>query len=522
MNYKDKNIRAFNAKIIFLLIVILGGMFAYFSTHFFIRADLTEVGKYAVSDSTKKILGNLDDLVNVRVYFSKQLPPDLMHTKSYVKDILGEYNAYANGNLNIEYLDPGKKEIAAEAQSYGIPQIQMNVYTKDKFEVQNGYLGLAILYEDKFESIPVIENTLNMEYNLTSAILKVTADKIKTVGFTQGNGEPDLIGKEAEFEILRKSLSKNYKVTSVNLEMEDSLNDVDTLIIAGTKDNLEEKELYALDQFIASGGNTIFLVDTIDVGEGLLSEKVENNLNKFLANIGVQVSADMVLDQSNEHANFSQGYISYIVPYPFWVKLIPKYFNEESPIVAKLSSIVLPWMSALEINEKEGFDYSILATTTPRSSTQSEPFNLNPNINVSGENAPELPMITLVTGSYTSYFKDTNIEKLTENQKEFIPSSLSPVRIFVVGGSDFVIDSTIKQFPQNTAFLMNAVDYLTMDESLIGIRSKVVKAREIKELSDSERVMIKFFGIYFIPIFVIIFGLLRAYWLRKVRALKNF
>ncbi len=522
MDYKDKNLKAFSSKVTFLLIVILGGILAYASVHFFLRADLTESKQYAISDSTKKMLRNLDDLVNVRIYFSKQLPPDLMRIESYVRDILGEYDAYAKGNLNIEYLDPGKSSVAQEAQSYGIPQIQMNVYTKDKFEIQNGYLGLTILYEDKFETIPIVENVLNLEYDLSSAILKVTASEVRTVGFSQGNGEPELIGRDSEFELLSKNLLQNYSVIPVDLAEGNSLDTVNTLIVAGVKNELDEIALYNLDQFIAKGGDVIFLVDTVNVNEGLIAEKPEHNLNEFLENVGVQVGSDMVLDHSNEHASFNQGFVNYIVPYPFWVKLIPQFFDESSPVVSKLGSVVLPWTSALEISEKEGFDYAVLATTTERSMTQSEPFNLNPEVAAAGDSSPKLPMIALISGSYTSFFKDKDINGFADSSDDFVETSLSPVRIFVVGNSDFALDRFMRQFPQNRAFLMNSIDYLTMDESLIGIRSKAIKFREIKELSDSERMMIKFLGVWLMPILVVIAGGLRAYWIRKVRALKSF
>ena len=62
----------------------------------------------------------------------------------------------------------------------------MNVIEKDKAELANVYMGIAILYEDKKEVLPVVQTTNNLEYDLTSAILKVTSKEVKTVGFLSG------------------------------------------------------------------------------------------------------------------------------------------------------------------------------------------------------------------------------------------------------------------------------------------------------------------------------------------------
>ena len=68
------------------------------SLRFFARADLTDGKLFSVSESTREVVRGLDDIVNIKVYFSKQLPPYLTTLTRQVRDMLDEYRAYAGRN----------------------------------------------------------------------------------------------------------------------------------------------------------------------------------------------------------------------------------------------------------------------------------------------------------------------------------------------------------------------------------------------------------------------------------------
>ena len=58
---------------------------------------------------------------------------------------------------------------------------------------------------------------------------------------------------------------------------------------------------------------------------------------------------------------------------------------------------------------------------------------------------------------------------------------------------------------------MNVVDWLTLGESLIGIRSRTVTSRPLKEIGEGAKATIRFLCTFGIPIILIIWGLLRRY-----------
>ncbi len=52
---------------------------------------------YSLSSSTKKVIGRIDDLLNVKVYFSDNLPGEYGNNRRYLQDILEEYAAISKG-----------------------------------------------------------------------------------------------------------------------------------------------------------------------------------------------------------------------------------------------------------------------------------------------------------------------------------------------------------------------------------------------------------------------------------------
>ena len=59
----------------FILVVFgIVALINFLSSRRFIRADLTADKRYTISQSTKKVLDRLDDIVTIDAYFSRQPP----------------------------------------------------------------------------------------------------------------------------------------------------------------------------------------------------------------------------------------------------------------------------------------------------------------------------------------------------------------------------------------------------------------------------------------------------------------
>ena len=162
------------------------------SVRLFDRLDLTKQKVYTLSEASKKLVRSFDDRVTVRAYFTEDLPSPYNDNRREVLDILNEYKAYAGGNLQYEFINPEGEKGEQEAQQQGIPPVDVQVMKEDKFEVKRAYLGLVMMYEDKKETLPVIQNLGSLEYDISSALKRLTTRQKKRIGYTLGHDETDL------------------------------------------------------------------------------------------------------------------------------------------------------------------------------------------------------------------------------------------------------------------------------------------------------------------------------------------
>lgn len=530
----------YSANSIIIVLIVLG-IFAvvnFMSTRHFVRADLTEGKDFTISASTKKTLGELDDMVNVVAYFSKNLPPYLTELERRIRDIFDEYRAYAHGNLSVKFIDPmSDPKIEQKMRFIGIPQAQVNIVEKDKSEIVNIYFGVAVTYADKTEVIPIIQNVMTLEYDLTSAIIKVKRSETKTVGFLSGHGE---YTTEKEYEKIGMALGKQYSIVSVDVSDGKRIPaDINTLIIGGPKKKFSERDKYEVDQFLMRGGRIIFLIDPVKLipGRGLEAAEIDSNLGDMLEHYGVKLNNSLVLDGANRaNALFKRGYVQYRVPYPFWLRVVKKQFAKESPMVNQLEGLVLQWASPVELipsrvktdsEENSGDTDKLqgveLCSSSQYSWTRGQPYNLDPQQRSDG-NLQAYPLAVAVSGKFRSFYagkpapasEESTGDAPEDSTAETISES-PETQIVVVGNARFVTNDSLLQFGLNQLFLENAVDWLTLGGDLINIRSRFVTNRPLKEISENAKLFVRIINICGASFLVIAFGLARFIFKRRAK-----
>ena len=148
-------------------------------------------------------------------------------------------------------------------RTLGIPQITAQTLAKDQFQSVNIYLGMHISYLDKQEIIPVVQDTYTLEYELTSAILKVSLDKNYVVGVLTGPTEHDL---NKDLTNLKTLIQQQFRVRTVTLRDGESEvpQEIDLLIVAGPS-RITAGVKYRIDQYLMRGGRIIFLMDEVRI-----------------------------------------------------------------------------------------------------------------------------------------------------------------------------------------------------------------------------------------------------------------
>ncbi len=489
--------------------VIIAGILAalnFFSYQIFYTVDLTQNKDYSISAVTKQTVKNLDDIVNIKLYFSTALPSQYINLPQEVGDILAGYAAYSGGKIKYEFIDPkDDQNLAKELQFKGIPQLQFNVLEKDKYEVVNGYLGASIQYADKSEVIPVIQDTNNLEYLITSKIKKLTSKDTPTVGLVASNGT---LSPDNDIKRAKKELETIYKVETVDLTAGEVSKGIKTLVFAGPKQEFSNAEQKIIDKFVMDGGSVLFLVDGVKVENNLQASANQLGLDKLFESYGLRLNKNLVLDTSSGIASFNQGFVTFNINYPFWPKIVKGGFNKDSVAVAKLESLVLPWVSSIDVlkDKASGANFSYLVKSSGDSWTQSEPFNLSPQQQLAKGKPAQYDLAVAVNGKLQSPFGNGSTDR---------------GRVILVGDSDFLRDNLLDS-GDSLIFFQNLVDTLTLDEDLINIRAKGIAARPLGELSDSARVSYRYLNVFGLTVLVLAFGLWRYYARRRSRMVDEF
>lgn len=433
------------------------------------RIDLTSAKRYTLANSTKEILQK-EGKITIEVYASDNLPPRYQTIYKEIRNLLTDYKSAANGNLEIKYLDP--KTNGERLSTLNIEQVQFNTVGEDQLQIQQGYLALVILNEDesKKEKIDYIPSINELEYGLTSLINKIKSDSKPSIGFAFGNGERALF---TDYSIFQQILSTEYDVNTFSLQPEISeeteeseasaefkdpnLSQYNMIFVAGPVTRYSEESMQALDNYIKSGGNVVYLGDsvTLDLTTGSASKAGEST-GKLFEKYGATINADLVYDTRN---NLQIPLGNVITSYPLLIAAEKNPdLGEEFRFLPKI--IVGPWVSSLNLDN----NWQVLYSTTEVGGTQTENFVLDPETAQFPINDPKkIPVVaakqiegggSLVILGSSRYFESQYLGNVQENgvllatlaEKYAKGSGLAEIKAKNLVGSQFnYVEPTIKQ-----------------------------------------------------------------------------
>ena len=491
------------------------------STNLFKRLDLTEGRVFSLSRASKRIVGELDDTFLVKAYFSKDLPAPYNTNAKFVQDMLEEYRAYGKGRFRFEFVDPGNDaELEQEAQKHRIPPVQVQVVEQDQFQSKRAYMGLVFLYQGRQDAIPVVDNPLGLEYEITSTVKKLTSEseELPVVGFLNGHQEPTL----DELTIVQQVFQKQYQMRAVDVSGGQRIDDdVNILIIASPRTNFSDWEKYAVDQFIMKGGKVAFLIDKVNADlNSQRATPIPSQMDEWLAQYGVAVGNNLVGDILNPgilSIQQQQGAFRMVsqVPFPF----IPAFrdFNRTNVMVKDVERVSLYFASSVDTSaaRERGLAVEPLFFSSEQSSLQERVFNINPTERwtpAQFDRGPQV-MAAVVSGSFTSYFKDKEIPASSDTTaaapalQDSTRSTSPETRLVVIGDGEFFVDSKGGGDRDNLLFFQNMVDWLAQDEDLITIRSREVTDRSLRPISPPARQFVKVANMVGNPLLVVLFGI---------------
>jgi ABC-2 type transport system permease protein len=281
-------------------------------------------------------------------------------------------------------------------------------------------------------------------------------------------------------------------------------------------------------------------LDSLRKNQFSIAVPLEQGVHELLFSYGVRINNDLVLDRSCGPIEI------YTQPYGNQRKLerFPWYFEPVSmpqvkhPIVSNIDPVHFRFASSLDTIGTDGVKKTILLTTSPYSYAQRNPVRISLNMVESNmgfeqRSTPFLPLAVLLEGEFSSAYSD-RLPVAFRGSEDVAFRERSPrTAQIVIGDGDVILNrvddakgmyytlgfdrySNAKIYG-NRELIINAMNYLLDDKSLISIRSREITLRQLDpQRIERERTGIQVFNVV-LPLVLSIAGGLLFHIVRRRR-----
>jgi gliding-associated putative ABC transporter substrate-binding component GldG len=511
------------------LIILLVIAVNFLGNYFFKRFDLTQDKRYTLSETSLNIIGSIDSPLIIDVFLEGIFPPEFKRLQDETKQLLEEFSAH-NPNIVFQFANPIQKEeerveVMKKFYERGLQPLNITVENKGKQSQEVVFPWAVASYGDRSTKVSLLKNLMgasteekvissvqHLEFAFAEAINKISKDKQKKIAVLKGNGELE----DKYIADFLKTVRESYYIGTFTLDSVakqptqhlEALKKYDLVVIAKPTEIFTEEEKQVLDQYIISGGKTLWLLDGVDAdmekmfneNGTILAHPRELGLHDMFFKYGLRMNPLLIKDERATPIKLASGDKGSQTEYQqyFW-KFAPFIYPETSnPIVKNLEGIKFEFATPIEL-----LNNKISKTVLLSSSEYSRPVGTPTEINldmVTEEFTPEeyqgkglLPVAVLLNGSFTSMysnrvlpFQDKTYTKEGVDNKMIVISDGDVIKnqIDQNGPLELGFDKWTNNLYGNKEFLMNCVNYLLDDTGLINIRSKDVSL----PLLDKEKV----------------------------------
>ena len=228
-----------------------------------LRLDLSAERRYTLSDNANKILDGLPADVRIIAFLRSQDPRN-----QHIDNLLRQVER-RSPRVSIQRVEVNRHP--ALAREYGVDSYGALVVESD---------GRRRVFSNPREEI------------LMAALLQVTRQQRKTVGWVVGHGEGALDERERNrgYSVARAFLEQEYyEVRPISLITNEVPHEISVLIIAGPDKSFLPEELVNLDRYLQRPGQALVMLDPFRAPD----------LAAFLRKYDVDLPDDVVLDPNS-------------------------------------------------------------------------------------------------------------------------------------------------------------------------------------------------------------------------------
>jgi ABC-type uncharacterized transport system involved in gliding motility auxiliary subunit len=449
----------------------------YFGWKYNKRFDWTGSELYSLSEKTGNVLKDLKKDTQFIVFLS----PEQGELFEPTRELLARYDA-ASTRVSVRFVDAAKNPVEAQQliQKYGVTSAGVVVASGDDRRV----IDSADLAELDFSGMQATGQPqmtgFKGEQLFTSAILQLSEGKKPKILFTTGHGERSLddrgqSGLSGAQDILGRD---NFEIEEwASLGKPAVPEGTDLVVIAGPSASFVPPELDVLSAYLGSGGRLLVMLDPT-LGQGAGSGLVATGLEGWLAGYGVRAGQNIVVDPSN--------------PLPFFgPETIHTSDYGDHPITRPLAQGNLPVLLSVtrSVGAAEGgaggLKVAELLRTSPEGWGETNLADLQSVQRDGGDLAGPVSLGVVAEG-------------------EASPGGQRPVRLIVIGDSDFASNQLLEANVANSVLLSNTLNWLVEREALLGIPPK--KTEQVHLALTSQEMRTVFLIVAVLPILAAIAG----------------
>jgi ABC-type uncharacterized transport system involved in gliding motility auxiliary subunit len=504
------------------------------------RLDLTSQHLYSLSQGTRTLLAELNEPVRFRLFMSSGLTrqaPQLAAFAGRVRSLLDSYVAASRGNIVLEVIDPKPySEDEDRAVAFGI----------ESFNGTGGeklFFGLAATNSTTGRSTIGVfapDREAFLEYDLTRLVSELGRHGKPVVALYDGiglSGNPMM--RQPEQQTLAQ-MKQFFEVKPVAGDFDKLPDDTRVLMVVHPQ-NLSEKALYVIDQWVMAGKPAMIFVDPYAENQsgprGMPVPDPSSNLEPLFKAWGVKFDVKRAVGDPDyalqtERNVGGRGVAVANLP---WIAFRGDALAQNEAILAQLSAVVMTTAGAFETT-KDGVTLRPLVRASAAAGTldaaQAGDRNGDPRHLMAGfVKSPKQPIVAArLTGVLDSAFpdglkkkddeaktddkktgektpdevkpKDDEAKKVEAKKDDAKPAdtpikkSVKPVNVILVGDADMLMDrnwiqvrnvfgqQVAQAFANNGDFVINAVEQMAGGAALADLRGRGVSWRPFEMIEQ--------------------------------------
>ncbi len=571
----------------------------------------TEDLEYKITTTIRKMYNKISALVSlkdkIRVILVNsssiaEISP-LLKLKGYselenkIGNIVSKLNGKTYNQLDFVRLDPSKDqkniEIVNKFSRFSLKWPDIKTVKSGTVKAGEGILALGIEYMGKILQKSLITKSLSLTNQGIGEVYSIIDDKSienfisdnienivninQDIGYLSSNGtlkvrstvppQMQMLRQQQEMPIsnLNNLLGKNYNVKEIDLKKNQIPDSIDTLIIAGPKENFSDWELFQIDQFLMEGKSIALFIDSFrEIRNNNRQQMFGNNqpvylplntgLEKLLSFWGAEVAKSYVLDENcyiNRDRNNNE------MPIYFAPIIKDENIDNGKDFMKGIKQLITIKISPVNLNKKileknkinsEKLFSSSLKAWEMKGRINLMPYMIRPPQNEKSKKS--FPLAYVLKGNFPSYFanreipmkppekeenkkddtkkgkeeskkkdKEVVIKSKVTGEKSLLTSSRGGT-IFICGTSEILKNNLVDEEGRsvNALFFLNLADHLNNRDNIAKLRGKKQRFNPLKESSAFIKSFVKMLNIGGLPVFFILFGVL--IWFRRKKRRK--